>query len=426
MSQLLTPDLGTPNAIEIIEILVAAGDSVAQGQSILVLESDKATIEVPADGAGVITALLVKVGDKITTGRPIAEYQAQTHTAAPAQAEKKPESSASEPSPVLISESAAQVLAPKPSLAPDAAANTAARSDADVYAGPAVRKLARELGVDLTQVQGTGQRARIQKEDVQQHVKTRMQSPAATSLGIPAVAEVDFSQFGAVSTEALNNVKRATARAMTIANLNVPQVTQFDQADITELEAFRVAQNQALAAQGIKLSLLPFVLKVLARAVQDYPHFAASLTANNDSLTLKHYTHIGVAVDTPKGLLVPVVRDVDKKTILEIHQELQAKAAQAREGKLSLADMQGGVISLSSLGGIGGTAFTPIVNPPEVAILGLSKAQMQPVWDGHNFVPKLMLPLSLSYDHRVIDGAEAARFSQRLVQYLEDVRKLLL
>jgi len=292
-----------------------------------------------------------------------------------------------------------------------------------------VRKLARELGVDLTQVTSSGRKQRITKEDVQQFVKQRLITPASvvgSGAGIPAVPAVDFSKFGSVHQEPLNNIKRATAKAMTAAWLNVPQVTQFDQADITELERYRKSQNEAYQSQELRFSIVPFVLKALAKVIREFPQFGASLSADGESLVFKDYVHIGVAVDTPKGLLVPVIRDVDRLSVTEITQQLNEKAQYARDGKLTLQDMQGGCFSLSSLGGIGGTAFTPIVNPPEVAILGLSKAQMQPVWNGETFVPKLMLPLSLSYDHRVIDGAEAARFSQRLVACLQDLRNVLM
>ena len=287
-----------------------------------------------------------------------------------------------------------------------------------------MRKIAREFGVDLALVAGSGPKGRVLKEDVQAFVKERVNGPAATGgSGIPAVPEVDFSQFGPVTKEALNNIKRATARSMTSAWLNVPQVTQFDHADITGLEAFRKEQN---ANSDVRYSIVPFVLKAIAKLLKEFPTFNASLAPDGESLIMKGYIHIGVAVDTPKGLLVPVIRDVDQKSVTEITQELSDKANLAREGKLSLKDMQGGCFSLSSLGGIGGTAFTPIVNPPEVAILGLSRSEMKPVWDRSEFIPRLMLPLSLSYDHRVIDGAEAARFSQKLVSYLEDMRQLLM
>ncbi|QQD23511.1 dihydrolipoyllysine-residue acetyltransferase [Venatoribacter cucullus] len=440
MTTLKIPDLGGSSQVEVIELMVQAGEQVSADQGVLVLETDKATMEIPAEQAGVITKLLVKVGDKVSTGDAFAELDASAAAAKPAEekpaeekpAEEKPAAApagktAAETTPVTTPAAPATAQPVSSASAPAAADMASASSDDSVHAGPAVRKLARELGADLAQIKGSGNRGRIQKEDVHAFVKQRMQSGAASGgSGVPAVPEVDFSQFGPVHTQPLNNVKRATARAMTIANLNVPQVTQFDQADITDLEAYRVQQNARYAKQGIKFSLVPFVLKALAHCLREFPTFNASLNRNGEELILKDYVHIGVAVDTPKGLLVPVLRDVDKKTVTEITQELQEKAVLAREGKLPLAQMQGGCCSLSSLGGIGGTAFTPIVNPPEVAILGLSKATMQPVWDGQSFVPRLMLPLSLSYDHRVIDGAEAARFSQRLVACLQDLREIIM
>ena len=434
MTTLKIPDLGGSSQVEVIELMVQAGDQVSADQGVLVLETDQATMEIPAEQAGVITKLLVKVGDKVSTGDAFAELDASDTTAQSATekpvaekpaVEQAVTAAAAAPAPAPVVQAASQPVASKAPVA--VAATAAGDSDDSVHAGPAVRKLARELGADLAQIKGSGNRGRIQKEDVHAFVKQRMQSGAASGgTGVPAVPEVDFSQFGPVHTQPLNNVKRATARAMTIANLNVPQVTQFDQADITDLEAYRVQQNARYAKQGIKFSLVPFVLKALAHCLREFPTFNASLNRNGEELILKDYVHIGVAVDTPKGLLVPVLRDVDKKTVTEITQELQEKAVLAREGKLPLAQMQGGCCSLSSLGGIGGTAFTPIVNPPEVAILGLSKATMQPVWDGQGFVPRLMLPLSLSYDHRVIDGAEAARFSQRLVACLQDLREIIM
>ncbi len=434
MTTLKIPDLGGSSQVEVIELMVQAGEQVSADQGVLVLETDKATMEIPAEQAGVITKLLVKVGDKVSTGDAFAELDASAATAQSATEKLVAEKPAVEPAvtaiaaapaPAPVVQAASQPVASKAPVA--VAATSAGDSDDSVHAGPAVRKLARELGADLAQIKGSGNRGRIQKEDVHAFVKQRMQSGAASGgSGVPAVPEIDFSQFGPVHTQPLNNVKRATARAMTIANLNVPQVTQFDQADITDLEAYRVQQNARYAKQGIKFSLVPFVLKALAHCLREFPTFNASLNRNGEELILKDYVHIGVAVDTPKGLLVPVLRDVDKKTVTEITQELQEKAVLAREGKLPLAQMQGGCCSLSSLGGIGGTAFTPIVNPPEVAILGLSKASMQPVWDGQSFVPRLMLPLSLSYDHRVIDGAEAARFSQRLVACLQDLREIIM
>lgn len=427
------PDLGGSKDVEVIEVSVRAGEDIDGEQTIITLETDKASMEIPAGVSGTVEEILVKMGDKVSEGDPMVVVKTAADTSSSASSESSSQSSsasASVPTASMPTASASTATTP-PTTAPAAASGANAQATGNVsspskhiHAGPAVRKLAREFGVDLAVVPGSGPKGRVVKEDVQAFVKERVNGPvAAGGSGIPAVPEVDFSQFGPITTESLNNIKRATARAMTTAWLNVPQVTQFDQADITDLEAFRKAQN----AQGdVRFSIVPFVLKAIAKLLHDFPTFNASLSPDGESLVMKGYVHIGVAVDTPKGLLVPVIHDVDKKSVTEITQELGNKAALAREGKLSLKDMQGGCFSLSSLGGIGGTAFTPIVNPPEVAILGLSRSEMKPVWKGTEFIPRLMLPLSLSYDHRVIDGAEAARFSQRLVSYLEDMRQILM
>ena len=418
------PDLGGSKDVEVIEVSVRVGEEVDEEQSVITLETDKASMEIPAGVAGTVEEILIKMGDKVSEGDPMVVVK----TAATAKQESKPAPASSSESkdkkPESAPASTASQSTPAKSNAAPAMSAVAASPSKQVHAGPAVRKIAREFGVDLALVAGSGPKGRVLKEDVQAFVKERVNGPAtAGGTGIPAVPEVDFSQFGPVTTEALNNIKRATARSMTTAWLNVPQVTQFDHADITGLEAFRKEQN---ANGDVRYSIVPFVLKAIAKLLKEFPTFNASLAPDGESLVMKGYGHIGVAVDTPKGLLVPVIRDVDQKSVTEITQELGNKASLAREGKLSLKDMQGGCFSLSSLGGIGGTAFTPIVNPPEVAILGLSRSEMKPVWDGSEFVPRLMLPLSLSYDHRVIDGAEAARFSQRLVSYLEDMRQLLM
>ena len=421
------PDLGGSKDVEVIEVSVRVGEEVDEEQSVITLETDKASMEIPAGVAGKVEEILVKMGDKVSEGDPMVVIKTAA-SAAPKQDSKATPASA---------ESSNSANKPDSAAAPSASEATSAKSQAapassavasspskQIHAGPAVRKIAREFGVDLALVAGSGPKGRVLKEDVQAFVKERVNGPAATGgSGIPAVPEVDFSQFGPVTKEALNNIKRATARSMTTAWLNVPQVTQFDHADITGLEAFRKEQN---ANSDVRYSIVPFVLKAIAKLLKEFPTFNASLAPDGESLIMKGYIHIGVAVDTPKGLLVPVIRDVDQKSVTEITQELSDKASLAREGKLSLKDMQGGCFSLSSLGGIGGTAFTPIVNPPEVAILGLSRSEMKPVWDRSEFIPRLMLPLSLSYDHRVIDGAEAARFSQKLVSYLEDMRQLLM
>ena len=421
------PDLGGSKDVEVIEVSVRVGEEVDEEQSVITLETDKASMEIPAGVAGKVEEILVKMGDKVSEGDPMVVIKTAA-SAAPKQDSKatpaSAESSNSANKPDAAAAPSAPETSPAKSQAAPASSAVASSPSKQIHAGPAVRKIAREFGVDLALVAGSGPKGRVLKEDVQAFVKERVNGPATTGgSGIPAVPEVDFSQFGAVTTEALNNIKRATARSMTTAWLNVPQVTQFDHADITGLEAFRKEQN---ANSDVRYSIVPFVLKAIAKLLKEFPTFNASLAPDGESLIMKGYIHIGVAVDTPKGLLVPVIRDVDQKSVTEITQELGNKASLAREGKLSLKDMQGGCFSLSSLGGIGGTAFTPIVNPPEVAILGLSRSEMKPVWNGSEFVPRLMLPLSLSYDHRVIDGAEAARFSQKLVSYLEDMRQLLM
>lgn len=418
------PDLGGSDQVEVIELLVNVGEEVDAEQSVLTLETDKASMEIPAGKAGRIEKILLTLGDKVSVGDAMIELLVSERSSAASASKSVEQSSPSTKESVPVN--AAKSSAAQTNSAQKAAAPVDdVKPSGKVHAGPAVRKLAREFGVDLSLVKGTGVRGRVTKDDVQHHVKSVLQNPTVSGSGIPKVAQIDFSKFGEVETLALNKIKLATAKNMTAAWLNAPQVTQFDQADITELEAFRKQINSAPTTEQ-KLSAVPFVMKVLATAMKEFPQFNASLSADGKSIIYKKYLNIGVAVDTPNGLLVPVIRDVDKKSVTEIAQDLTDKAQKARAGKLGLADMQGGCLSVSSLGGIGGTAFTPIVNAPEVAILGLSRAEMKPVWNGSDFVPKLMLPLSLSYDHRVIDGAEAARFSQRLAILLGDIRHLIL
>ena len=417
------PDLGGSDQVEVIELLVKVGEEVEAEQSVLTLETDKASMEIPAGKSGRIEKILLTLGDKVSVGDPMIELLVDQSSALEIDsgAENKQES---KPSPGDTSEKSSKPVS-NTSVASKNAVDDV-KPSGQVHAGPAVRKLAREFGVDLSLVKGSGVRGRVTKDDVQNHVKAALQNPqVAGGSGIPKVAEIDFSKFGETESVALNKIKLATAKNMTAAWLNAPQVTQFDEADISELEAFRKQVNAKPNTEQ-KLSAVPFVMKALAIAMKEFPQFNSSLSADGKSLIYKKYTHVGVAVDTPNGLLVPVIRDVDQKTVTEIAQDLNQKAQKARAGKLGLADMQGGCLSVSSLGGIGGIAFTPIVNAPEVAILGLSRAQMKPVWNGGEFVPKLILPLSLSYDHRVIDGAEAARFSQRLAELLGDIRNLVL
>lgn len=426
------PDIGGASDVDVIEVSVRIGDMITDEDSVITLETDKASMEIPAGISGTVEKILVTLGGKVNEGDPMLVVKTTSVSQSvvePIKAEM-PESKSqaapvtSTPQTSTLQTNASQASAISTSVSP-MTEEPHDIPESKVHAGPAVRKIAREFGVDLSKVKGSGPKGRVVKEDVQAFVKERVKGPVSGGgAGIPAVPKIDFASFGPVTTEPLNNIKRATAKAMTTALLNVPQVTQFDQADITELEAFRKSYNAS--GNGVKVSILPFVLKAVAKALKEFPTFNSSLSEDGSSLILKQYIHIGVAVDTPKGLLVPVIRDVDKKTVTEIVQELGDKAMLAREGKLSLKDMQGGCFSISSLGGIGGTAFTPIVNPPEVAILGLSKSDIKPVWDGSAFKPTLMLPTSLSYDHRVIDGAEAARFSQRLVTLLGDIRHLLM
>lgn len=428
------PDLGGSDQVEVIELLVNVGEEVDAEQSVLTLETDKASMEIPAGKTGRIEKILLTLGDKVSVGDAMIEMMVTepSSSSANSAAEKLSDE------PVKANSLTADIISTTSSTTHSSTINrpversevttsqgTELKPSGNVHAGPAVRKLARQFGVDLSLVKGTGPRGRVTKGDVREHVKSALQNPAIAGTGIPKVATIDFSKFGEIESLPLNKIKLATAKNMTAAWLNVPQVTQFDQADITELESFRKQINSTPNIEQ-KLSAVPFVMKVLAVAMKEFPQFNASLSSDGQSLIYKKYLNIGVAVDTPNGLLVPVIRDVDKKSVTEIAKDLTDKAQKARDGKLGLADMQGGCLSVSSLGGIGGTAFTPIVNAPEVAILGLSRSEMKPVWNGSDFVPKLILPLSLSYDHRVIDGAEAARFSQRLVQLLADIRQLIL
>jgi len=414
------PDLGGSEQVEVIELLVKVGEEVDAEQSVVTLETDKASMEIPVGKSGRIERILLTLGDKVSVGDAMIELRVSDSSAPLSSAESSIDVAVeSESSNTVVANTNIRTMTKTIQPVDDV------KPLGKIHAGPAVRKLAREFGVDLALVQGTGIRGRVTKDNVQNHVKSTLQNPQVLGAGIPKVAEIDFSKFGDVESLPLNKIKLATAKNMTAAWLNAPQVTQFDHADISELEAFRKQINAKPNVEQ-KLSAVPFVMKALSAVMKEFPQFNASLSADGKSLIYKKYINIGVAVDTPNGLLVPVIRDVDQKSVTEIAQDLTDKAQKARAGRLGLADMQGGCLSVSSLGGIGGTAFTPIVNAPEVAILGLSRAEMKPVWNGSEFVPKLILPLSLSYDHRVIDGAEAARFSQRLAVLLGDIRHLVL
>lgn len=423
---ILVPDIGSEDPVDVIEISVAIGDQVEEGDTLLVLESDKATMDVPSSQTGTVVKILAAEGDKLTTGSEVAILEV-TQAAVPAE----PAAAVAAPQVDKTPEPAA---APKPPVsAPAPAQNSSSAAvtpSGDVYAGPAVRLLARELGVDLSKVAGTGPRGRVQKDDVNLYIKTALStastSTAATGAGIPSVPAVDFSQFGEIETIAMSKIQKLTAANMQRNWLNVPHVTHFDDADITDLEEFRKSLADEGAKRAIKVTPVAFLIKALAAAMQANPQFNRSLAADGEHFIQKHYCNIGMAVDTPRGLVVPVIKNADEKGIWDISEDIMALAASARDGKLKPADMQGGCFTLSSLGAIGGKGFTPIVNSPEVGILGVSKSQMQPVWNGQEFVPRLMLPLCLSYDHRVINGGDAGRFMTQLVKSLSDIRHLVL
>lgn len=424
------PDIGSSGAANVIEVMVKAGDSVEADQSLITLESDKASMEIPAPKAGVVESLSIKVGDEAKTGDLILTLKVKG--AAPA---KKPEAKREEAAPQqqAVAPNKQGVPEAKAAATPAPAVSGPSKAGSKVHAGPAVRMTAREFGVDLADVSGTGPKGRILKEDVQAYVKSMMgkakQAPAegaAGGAGIPPIPTVDFSRFGEVEEVAMTRLMQVGAANLHRSWLNVPHVTQFESADITELEAFRVAQKAVAEKAGVKLTVLPLLLKACAHLLKELPDFNSSLAPSGKALIRKKYVHLGFAVDTPDGLMVPVIRNVDQKSLLQLAGEAAALAEKARNKKLSADEMQGACFTISSLGHIGGTGFTPIVNAPEVAILGVSKATMQPVWDGKAFQPKLMLPLSLSYDHRVINGAAAARFTKRLSELLADIRTMLL
>ncbi len=431
------PDLGDIDAAEIIEVNVAVGDELDEEQVIVVVESDKASLEIPSPKAGKVESVSVSVGDKVGTGDALITLAVAgtAEDAAPA-AEKSAEperdkgdvASKGQDSDKSTQRESVSKGASSSSSRPQSAGAGAAPSK-PVHAGPAVRKLARETGVDLSQVSATGPKDRILKDDVHAYVKQRLEGqPVGGTGGGLAVElpEIDFRQFGDIERVELNKLRKVSAQNLTRSWLTIPHVTQHDNADITELEAFRKSQNKRLEREGVKLTMLAFLVTACARALKAYPRFNSSLENSGEALIEKGYINIGIAVDTPNGLVVPVIKDADKKGLKEIALEMGELAEKARNRKLTPADMKGGTFSISSLGGIGGTAFTPIVNWPEVAILGVSRSDMQPVWDGNQFQPRLMLPMSLSYDHRVIDGAAAARFTTYLSQLLTDMRQALL
>jgi pyruvate dehydrogenase E2 component (dihydrolipoamide acetyltransferase) len=451
---ILLPDVGDFSDIEIIEILVASGDQVDEEQSIIVLESDKATMEIPSPFSGTIESLKVKVGDRVNEGDEIATISADGGGASTASANDSPAAAdesaeaeatdaANEPEAAAEQTAAesppAAETAPKSEVAPGkiqrphpgAASGEAPPSGQVIHASPSIRRYARELGANLEQVIGSGPKGRILKEDVKAFVKSAMAAStggaaAAGGVQVSSAPAVDHSKFGEIETVPLSRIKKISGAHLHRSWVTVPHVTQFDEADITELEAFRKSLAKEAEKKTVRMTPLIFLMKAVVCALREYPDFNASLDADGENLIMKKYFHIGIAVDTPNGLVVPVVRDVDQKGLFDLAGELGEISARARDGKLSPTEMQGGCFTISSLGGIGGTYFTPIVNAPEVAILGVSRSKMQPVYIDGEFQPRLMLPLGLSYDHRVIDGAQAARFTSFLSQVIADIRRILL
>jgi pyruvate dehydrogenase E2 component (dihydrolipoamide acetyltransferase) len=427
------PAIGGFKDVGVIDLLVKPGDAVALEASLVTLESDKATMDVPAPRAGTVRELKVKVGDRVGEGSVILLLEIGEEAAAPAPGAPRAAPPAAAPAAAPASPPPAAIPVPEPvsTVAPPPPVSVpppAPIPGGGAHASPSVRKLARELGVDLSRVAGSGPKGRVVQEDVQKFVKLALTTPQTPAVGggldLLPWPRIDFSRFGPIESRPLSRIKKIAGANLARNWVMIPHVTQHDEADITELEAFRVRLNEEHAKTGVKVTLLAFLLKACVAALRQFPEFNASL--DGDALVLKRYFHLGFAADTPSGLMVPVVRDVDQKGVHQLARELGELAARAREGKLSPAEMSGGCFSISSLGGIGGTAFTPIINAPEVAILGVSRSLMKPVWDGHAFQPRLVLPLSLSYDHRVIDGAAAARFTTFLAGLLADLRRVLL
>ncbi len=433
--EIRVPDVGNVAEIDVVEVLIKAGDVVELEQTVATLETDKASMELPSSATGTVQEVYIKPGDKVSEGTLIATVLASAsagsvvETAAPVAVaevvvpiapaiEKAPEPiAAPAPVPAVMAETKVSI--------PVLDSNTSAHR---AHASPSVRLFARELGVDVSKINiGSGRKGRILKQDVKNYVKKALNAgPVVTGAGIPSIPAVDFTPFGDTEVLKLSKIKRLTGQNLSRVWLNLPLVTYHEEADITDLEAFRNALNAEKAKGEVKITGLMFIIKALVAAMQQFPNFNSSLSSDGESLILKKYFNIGIAVDTPNGLVVPVLRNVNNKSISELAQEIAEKSEKARQGKLMPGDMQGGCITISSLGGIGGTAFTPIVNAPEVAILGVTRAKMQPVWNGKEFVPRLMMPLDLTYDHRVIDGAEGARFMAAVKQYLGDIRRLLL
>ena len=437
LKDVLVPDIGDFKDIPVIEVLVKPGDKVSAEESLITLESDKATMEVPAPFDGVVKEMKIKVGDSVSEGTAILTIEAlgDEPSAAPEKKAAEPAAEKTPPKPVEEKISSTPPPAPKASSAPAPSVSKPINEEnfSAAHASPGVRRFARELGVDLGSVKGSGPKGRILREDVQSFVKSVMQTggTAATSgsglgFNLPAWPVIDFEKFGPTEKQALSRIKKISGPALHRNWITIPHITQHDEVDITDLETFRKSLSKDAEKAGLKITPLALIMKAVVAALKRHPEFNSSLAPEGDSLIIKRYFHIGVAVDTPGGLVVPVIRDADKKGIMEIAEELGKVSAKARDGKLGPADMSGGTFSISSLGGIGGGQFTPIVNAPEVAILGVSRSTIKPVWNGKDFEPRLMLPLSLSYDHRVIDGAEGARFITYLNQVMSDIRRVLL
>jgi pyruvate dehydrogenase E2 component (dihydrolipoyllysine-residue acetyltransferase) len=437
-TEVKVPDIGDFDDVPVIEVHVKPGDAVNTDDPLITLESDKATMDVPSPAAGAVADVLVKVGDQVSEGTPIVMLQPGDGalTAPPSLVEQQePPPEAAQPSAPAAAAAPAPTAAaptPPPAAAPAPAAPAAAPSDvAGAHAGPSVRRMAREFGIDLNAITGTGPKGRITKDDLLGFLRGPDQAPApaaapAGGMGIPEIPAQDFSKFGPVETKPLARIKKISGPFLHRSWLNVPHVTHNDEADITDLDKYRKELDTAAKADGYRVTLLAFLVKACVSVLKQFPDFNSSLSPEKDSLILKKFYNIGIAVDTPDGLVVPVVKDADRKGIVELSKEFGEISTKARDGKLGPNDLQGGTFTISSLGGIGGTGFTPIVNAPEVAILGVVRSKMSPVWNGSEFTPRMMLPVSLSYDHRVIDGAAAARFTRQLCHLLEDDRRLLL
>jgi pyruvate dehydrogenase E2 component (dihydrolipoamide acetyltransferase) len=435
------PDIGDFKDIPVIEILVKVGDTIKKEDSLVSLESDKATMEVPSSAAGVVKEIKVALGDKVSEGSVVvivdATASATVAPTAPTTVAAAPAPSAPTPTPPTVKAETALFTGVSKASSPSAAPVLASQASSSVgnvphhvHASPSIRKLAREFGVDLAKVKGSGNKGRITEEDVKAFVKGELAKPATTSaagsFAFPQMPSIDFTKFGEIETRALSRIKKLSGNNLARNWMMIPHVTQQDEADITEVEAFRVKTNDEMAKAGVKVTMLAFLIKASVAALKKFPEFNSSLEPGGENLILKKYYNIGFAADTPNGLVVPVIKNADQKSVIEIARETSELALKAREGKLSPAEMSGGCFSISSLGGIGGSFFTPIINAPEVAILGVSKSSMKPVWDGEKFVPRLILPMSLSYDHRVVDGAAGARFTTYLSALMSDIRKLVL